>query len=295
MSARRVPTPTVRGAPRALGLLVASATLLLGAACSSASASDADLHPDSPEADTAPLATGPALVVALGPSAGAVAPLIEVDETPPVLVIISPLPNSQVDASTFVFEGFSEPGAIVAAGEITTVAEDNGRWSLALSLDEGQNTAVLTSTDAAGNEIEKVVTVHFEQPKPVVLEPLKEEHDPKPEPKEEYEPKPEPTQVKEPNKDFTAWTKFGICTVEPFQKTGGEGSKDTDVLTKFKGTGIPGSTVTVISPYGGGLVEVDDSGYWWIKVEFSDGATEAEFTAIVTNGDHQARFRCGAI
>ena len=49
------------------------------------------------------------------------------------------------------------------------------------------------------------------------------------------------------------------------------------------------------SPYGGGTAEVDDSGYWWIKVDFEDGAADAEFTSVVTSGEHVARFHCGAI
>ena len=53
--------------------------------------------------------------------------------------------------------------------------------------------------------------------------------------------------------------------------------------------------VTVTSEFGGGLVTVGDAGYWWIKVEFTDGAAQSEFTATVTHGDNTARFRCGAI
>ena len=282
-------TDLCAAAPRLLSATLASAVVLLGAACGSASADDVDLVPDELVEDVAATSATEALVVAVGPSVGPVAPTVEQDVTPPGLVVVSPVPGSQVDQSSFVFEGFTEPGATVAAGDTTTVAEESGRWSLELVLAEGQNVAAITSTDSAGNEFQKIVTVNFEKPKPdpIVVKPPKEEHQPKPPAADEP--------AKEPNHEFSAWTKFGICSTEPFAKTGGEGSKDTDVLTKFKGSGVPGTKVTVISPYGGGMAEVDDSGYWWIKVEFTDGAAADEFTAVVTNGDHVARFRCGAI
>jgi len=291
-------------APRLAGLAVASVVLLLGAACSSgvdAADGEPSLGADEGSGELA-AASGDrpdSLVVAVGPSVGAVEAAIEEDVTPPGLVVFPAEPASGVADGTVVFEGFSEPGAVVAAGEISTVAADSGRWSLELVLAEGEDSAVVTTKDAAGNEFHKEVTVNFEKPAPVVYEPPKKEHEPaletKPDTKPEYEPKPEATPKKEQHHEFTAWTKFGICTTEPFEKTGGEGSKETDVLTKFKGNGIPGTAVTVISPYGGGIVEVDDSGYWWIKIEFSDGAAQDEFTAIVTSGDDKAWFHCGAI
>lgn len=285
------PARTLReAASRLLGATAATALLVLGAACGSASDRETDGTPGDPAEGAAVLDSPVTLVAAVGPSTGPVAPEVVVDETPPGLAVTSPAPGASVAQSSWLFEGFTEPGATVLVGDVETIATETGRWSVELALNEGPNTAVVTTKDAAGNEFHKEVTVNFEKPKPVVYEPPKET-------KEEHKPKPEANEVKEKHHDFTAWTKFGICSKEPFAKTGGaggEGNKETDVLTKFKGNGVPGTLVTVTSPYGGGTAEVDDSGYWWIKVEFGDGAAQTEFTAVVTSGTDVARFACGA-
>lgn len=278
-------------APRLIGGAAAAAVLVLGAACSSGSAADIDGAAADTSEDTAALSDGVTLVAAVGPSVGPIEPEVVIDETPPGLAVTSPAPGSSVGQSSFVFAGFTEPGATVAVGNVETIATESGHWSVELELSEGPNTAVVKTKDAAGNEFHKEVIVNYEKPLPYVEKP-KPVYEP---PKDEHKPNPEATVVKEKHYEFTAWTKFGICTTEPFAKTGGEGSKDTDVLTKFKGNGVPGTLVTVTSPYGGGTAEVDDSGYWWVKIEFTEGAAQAEFTAVVTTGEHVARFRCGAI
>ena len=267
--------------------MAAAALLVLGAACSSSGAASEGGPGDAGES-----AAAESLVTAVGPSVGPIEPEVVVDETPPGLAVTSPAPGARVASPTYVFEGFTEPGATVTVGEVQTVATESGRWSVELELDEGANTAMVTTKDAAGNEFHKEITVSYEKPLPVVEKP-------KPvyeAPKEEHQPKPEATPIKEQHHEFSAWTKYGICSVEPYSKTGGEGSKDSpEVLTKFKGSGVPGTAVTVVSEFGGGIVEVNDDGYWWIQIEFSEGAAATKFTATVTSGDHVARFHCGAI
>jgi len=111
---------------------------------------------------------------------------------------------------------------------------------------------VIKATDDHGNSHEKEVVVSYEKPKPYVYVLPKEEHK-KPKPVEEYADKPP---VKDPVYDFTARTKYGICTVEWIEKVGGEGSKDTDVLTKFIGNGIPDTAVKITSEYGNAITSV---------------------------------------
>lgn len=287
--------------PLRLVAAVSGTLLLLGSACATADAEDPNVAADAASEEAAASRENGAGLVALGPPSGPVRAgepddATEPDETPPGLVILSKAKGSTVDDSRLVFSGFSEPGATVTAGESTTVTGEDGRWHLELSIEAGQDTAVVVATDAEGNEFKKEVTVKIEEPKPVAYEPPKEK--PIEQPKEEHKPKPEiekPAPEKEPQHEFTAWTKFGICTEHPVEKTGGEGSKDNDVLTKFKGSGIPGTAVIVTSEFGEGITEVNDDGYWWIQIEFEAGAAEAEFTARVTNGDHAAFFRCGLI
>lgn len=313
-----MPTTTSRFGhrPRSFAITaVAGVTLLLGAACSAASGADVDA--ESAEGDTATVARlDGARPLALGPSTGPVgaaaledAPPVVTDVTPPGLVVISPLHQASVDAQHFVFEGITEPGAIVSAGSIETVAAENGRWSIGITLAEGENVAVIKTTDDYGNSHEKEVVVSYEKPKPYVYVPPKEEHkEPKPDyheekphaEKPEYE-KPKPVEehvekpVKEPVYEFTARTKYGICTVEWVEKAGGEGSKDTDVLTKFIGNGVPGTAVKITSEYGSAITEVNDDGVWWVKLDFEPGAAEDEFWAVVTSGERSFGFLCGAI
>ena len=295
---------------RPLFAAVGGVVLLFGSACAAADVEDREVSLDpAPDEAAASLPDDEPALVAIGPGSGPIldgesdeaaeVEPVKPDETPPGLVVLSVAPGPLAEDSHVVFKGFSEPGTTVTAGEATTVTGDDGRWYLELAIEEGEDT-VVTSTDAAGNEIEKEVTVTFEEPepKPVVYEQPREEprEEPKEEPREEPKEKPEPSLEKEPQHEFTAWTKFGICTEHPVEKTGGEGSEEgSEVLTKFAGTGIPGTAVIVDSDYGEAITEVNDDGYWWIQMEFRDGAGEAEFTAVVRDGERAAWFRCGLI
>jgi hypothetical protein len=278
-----------------LGLaLAAAAALTFAAACGGAEDS-------SPAGDgTVAFIEGEGVsLVAAGP---VVAPVIDIaavdeappDETPPGLVVVSPVPGSSVTDTNYVFQGFSEPGATVTVDNISTVANEAGRWSVSIVLEEGENEHKVTATDESGNTFEKEFTVNCEKKKPeVVYEPPKKEETHKDEPKPAAE---EEKPHKEASYEFTAWVKFGVCQEHPLEQVGGGGGgKDADdeLLTKFKGSGVPGTLVTVTSPFGGGSTEVGSDGYWYIKVQFEPGAAEDDFTALVTNGDHRARFKCG--
>lgn len=52
----------------------------------------------------------------------------------------------------------------------------------------------------------------------------------------------------------------------------------------FYGTGVPGDTITLDSPYGGGTVGVDESGWWEITLTFPEAPLGETFTVTATDG-----------
>ena len=184
---------------RPLFAAVGGVVLLFGSACAAADVEDREVSLDpAPDEAAASLPDDEPALVAIGPGSGPIldgesdeaaeVEPVKPDETPPGLVVLSVAPGPLAEDSHVVFKGFSEPGTTVTAGEATTVTGDDGRWYLELAIEEGEDT-VVTSTDAAGNEIEKEVTATFEEPepKPVVYEQPREEprEQPKEEPREE--------------------------------------------------------------------------------------------------------------
>lgn len=72
--------------------------------------------------------------------------------------------------------------------------------------------------------------------------------------------------------EFSANQKFGSSTAEvPWDK--------------FWGTAQPGSTIEVVSPYGGGTTTADASGNWLIEVEFPEAPLGEAFTVVIESSD----------
>lgn len=159
------------------------------------------------------------------------------DTTPPDFQILHPVNGQVFETKEVVFEGITEPGARVFAGQYEADVNDDGGWRIVLILSPGSNHATLKAKDAAGNITEASVAVTYVVPE-------------KEEPKEEE--KEEPKEW-----EFSANQVYGECSENP----------PYDV---FHGTGKPGSRVLVVSEYGDGETEVNEHGEWEIKVYFPE-------------------------
>ena len=74
------------------------------------------------------------------------------DTTPPGIQILHPEEGQVFETKKVVFEGTTEPGARVFAGEYEADVDDAGNWRIVLFLSPGSNQATLRAKDAAGIE-----------------------------------------------------------------------------------------------------------------------------------------------
>jgi hypothetical protein len=158
------------------------------------------------------------------------------DTIPPDFQILHPVNGQVFEKKEVVFEGVTEPGARVFAGQYEADVNDDGGWRIVLILSPGTNYATLKAKDAAGNVTEASVSITYVVP---------EKEQPK---EEEGEPK---------EWEFSANQVYRECSESP----------PYDV---FHGTGKPGSRIIVISEYGDGETEVNEHGEWEIKVYFPE-------------------------
>ena len=77
--------------------------------------------------------------------------------------------------------------------------------------------------------------------------------------------------------EFTANQKWEIFDGEP--------------TNKYYGTGTPGTTVWVGSPYGEGSGKIDSNGDWRFYVAFPEAPCDEWFTVVVENENHRKEFR----
>lgn len=183
-------------------------------------------------------------------------PVEEKDTTPPEFGVLSPADGAEVESKVVVFEGFVEPGAKVTRGKYEAKI-DGETWRLELVVSPGKNYVTFLATDAAGNQAKAATTVYlagYDVPKDDT-------------PKDE----------KSTTKDFSANQKFGSCG-------------DDVPYDKFWGTGIPGDTVVVVSPYGSGSTEVGKDGHWALKVHFPDAPVGEPFTVVIEASNGRAEF-----
>ena len=203
----------------------------------------------------------------------------QVDTEAPEIEILHPEDGQVFEHKEVVFEGRTEPGARVFAGDYEAEVHEDGSWRIVLWLDAGRNVATLKAIDAAGNTGTDSVTVVYERPedqtdKPKDEEPKDEEpkdekpkdEEPKEEPKED-EPKEEPAEW-----EFTAIQQYGSCGEEvPF-----------DV---FYGEGRPGMVVEAGSEYGSGRAVVNEKGHWEMKITFAEAPVGEEFKVVIETSD----------
>ncbi len=92
----------------------------------------------------------------------------EVDGRPPVLEIESPVEGSVVNQKSLVVRGLSDPNAQVFVGRESVKANSEGKFDLTLELASGRNQLVVTSSDGAGNEVERRIEVILDDVPPEV-------------------------------------------------------------------------------------------------------------------------------
>jgi hypothetical protein len=91
-------------------------------------------------------------------------PAPKTDTTPPPLKVTSPDDGDTVTDRLVLFKGTSEPGATVRSGPYPADVDDDGSWSLLLTMSEGLNGAKFTATDAAGNTTSIRLVVTYDPP-----------------------------------------------------------------------------------------------------------------------------------
>lgn len=179
------------------------------------------------------------------------------DTAPPPLQITSPKQDQHFEKDLIEFRGTTEPGATVFAGQYGANVDRDGNWSIALILSPGANGARFVASDAAGNQTEARVTVHYDVPEPTTTTTTKP-------PAEEWE--------------FTAHSVYGSCEEDP----------PFDV---YWGTAAPGTPIYVESEFGSGSTEANSTGDWELKVFFPEAPPEVEFTVKVKdNKGHKFLF-----
>jgi hypothetical protein len=193
------------------------------------------------------------------------------DHVAPEVEILYPEDGQVFETREVVFEGTTEPGAQVFFGEKQADVGDDGSWRIVLDLDEGENHLTVKAIDEAGNDASDDVTVIVDIPeKPKAEEPKTEE--PKTEEPKEEEPKEEEPKEDEVEWKFVAHQTYGECSENP----------PYDV---FYGTGHPGYTIVVESPFGRQTTEVGENGEWEIKV-FFEGAPVGDVFEVWVGDQH---------
>jgi len=176
----------------------------------------------------------------------------EADTTPPHLEITAPKNEERFEVDMIEFRGITEPGASVFAGQYAADVDGNGNWSIVLVLSPGANGARFVATDAAGNQAEARVTVHYDPPPPTTT-----------------------TTTKAPKEiEFTAYNVHGSC-------------EETPPFDVYWGTAPPGTPIYVESAYGSGSTMANAEGDWEVKVYFPEAPAEKVFTVKVKNDKGQ--------
>ncbi|MBI5613701.1 hypothetical protein HY947_02145 [Candidatus Gottesmanbacteria bacterium] len=78
------------------------------------------------------------------------------------LTVSSPVTGSTVKAAKLTVKGITSPGADVSVNETDTKADSSGNFSASVTLDEGENTLIIVSSDIDGNYSEQEVIVTYD-------------------------------------------------------------------------------------------------------------------------------------
>jgi hypothetical protein len=77
------------------------------------------------------------------------------------LIIISPVNGTTVQNNQIEISGEATPGADVFTTNVDTTADENGRFTMSIGLDSGQNTITVKATDGQGNSEEQTISVEY--------------------------------------------------------------------------------------------------------------------------------------
>jgi hypothetical protein len=95
------------------------------------------------------------------PSAKALpSPIPTVAQIP--LTVTSPISGSFVTSAAVTVKGKTTPKAEVFINDSQVVADAQGNFSVPITLDEGENTIVVTANDATGNYSEQDITITYD-------------------------------------------------------------------------------------------------------------------------------------
>lgn len=173
------------------------------------------------------------------------------DTTPPDIIVTFPEHGQHFERREVAFEGKTEPGARVYAGDYEADVDGEGNWRIVLILThDGGNNATFKAIDEAGNKNTASVKAYYDAPD---------------EPKEKEE-----TGEKEKPKsyEFSANQKYGSCGEEvPYDK--------------WYGKGKPGTGIWIGSDYGSASTEIGESGEWFLKVKFPEAPCGELFEVVL--------------
>jgi hypothetical protein len=176
---------------------------------------------------------------------------VPVDDDPPDIVILHPENGAHFDQKEVVFEGITEVGARVFAGDYEATVDEEGGWRIVLFLNPGGNVATLVAVDAAGNQGKDSVEVFLDIPK---------------------------QETGETDFEFSAHNVYGECDSNP----------PYDV---YWGTGEPGDTIAIISEYGGASTIVNEHGEWEVRVEFPEAPVgKVILVTVKDSAGHKRQF-----
>lgn len=175
-------------------------------------------------------------------------PKEEIDDDPPDLIITFPENGQHFSEKRIAFEGKTEPGASVFAGEYQADVDEEGNWRIILILSKGGNLATFKSFDAAGNYSTASVKAYYDAP--------------------------EEAEEKDPPKDYEFWAKqkYGSCGENP-------------AYDKWYGMGEPGTEISITSEFGSGHTVIPEHGEWHLKVFFEEAPCNEAFLVTLTTSD----------
>jgi len=93
------------------------------------------------------------------PDNTALSPIPTVAQIP--LTITSPVNGSSVTSPALIIRGVTLPKADVFVNESEVAADAQGKFAVQVTLDEGENTLVVTTNDANGNYSEQTLTITY--------------------------------------------------------------------------------------------------------------------------------------
>lgn len=106
---------------------------------------------------TLPPASQDATQTAPGGGSGEISRVAEIS-----LTITSPVSGGQVTSATVTVKGKTAAYAEVFVNDQETKADENGNFSVKVTVDEGENTIIVIANDVDGNIAEKELTVTYD-------------------------------------------------------------------------------------------------------------------------------------